>query len=147
MNLNNNFILLYDNFLSKKECSIFIKNFEKEKNNVKPYRNTFTLKIKNIELLKKLNFQFNIDKLLTPDNLEIVMWPTNSFMDSHYDKGDTLAFIIYLNDNYVGGETIVDKIKIVPKTGKIVLFSNGKLEHSVCKIEKGIRYTLIGWYI
>ena len=147
MNLNNNLIILYDNFLLKEKCNEYIEMFNNAKNNVKPYRYTFTLKINDTNLLNKLKFEFNIDKLLTPDNLEIVKWPENSFMELHYDNNDSLAFIIYLNDDYIGGETIVDKIKIVPKTGKIIIFSNGKLEHCVKKIEKGNRYTLIGWYV
>jgi hypothetical protein len=147
MNLNNNLILLYDNFLLKEECDKYINVFNKEKDKIKQHRDTFTLKIKDVALLNKLKLEFNIDKLLTPDNLEIVMWPKNSFMDLHYDNKDTLAFIIYLNEDYIGGETIVDKKKIEPKTGRVVIFSNGRLEHSVNKIEEGIRYTLIGWYV
>ena len=150
MNLNNNLILLYDNFLSKEECNKYIDIFNNEKNKVKQYRDTFTLTINDIDLLNKLKYEFNIDKLLTPDLLQIVMWPKNSFMNSHYDstaKGkDLLAFIIYLNEDYSGGETIIDKKKIEPKTGRVVIFSNGRLEHSVNKIKKGNRYTLIGWY-
>ena len=147
MNLNNNLILLYDNFLSKEECDKYVSVFKKEKDKIKQYRDTFTLKIQDVVLLNKLKFEFNINKLMTPDNLEIVMWPKDSFMNLHCDNKDTLAFIIYLNEDYVGGETIVDKKKIEPKTGRVVIFSNGRLEHSVNKIEEGTRYTLIGWYV
>ena len=147
MNLNNNLILLYDNFLLKEDCDKYINVFKKEKDKIKQYRDTFTLKIKDVALLNKLKSEFNIDKLLTPDNLEIVMWPKNSFMDLHYDNKDTLAFIIYLNEDYIGGETIIDKKTIEPKTGRVVIFSNGRLEHSVNKIQEGTRYTLIGWYV
>ena len=147
MNLNNNLILLYDNFLSKEQCNKYIDLFNNEKNKVKQYRNTFTLQIKDPTLLNKLKLEFKMDKLLTPDNLEIVKWPKDSFMKLHYDEKDLLAFIIYLNDDYIGGETIVDKIKVIPKTGKVIIFSNGRLEHCVNKIEEGTRYTLIGWYV
>ena len=147
MNLNNNLILLYDNFLSKEECANYVSFFKKEKDKIKQHRDTFTLNIIDVVLLNKLKFEFNIDKLMTPDNLQIVMWPKDSFMDLHYDHGDTLAFIIYLNEDYLGGETIVDKKKIEPKTGRVIIFSNGRLEHSVNKIEEGTRYTLIGWYV
>jgi hypothetical protein len=136
---------MYDNFLSKEECIKYIDIF----NSGKPeqYRDTFILKIKDNLLLDHLKDEFKIDKLQTPDNLEIVQWPENSFMDPHYDKGDTLAFIINLNDDYVGGETIIDGLKVVPKIGRVVIFSNGRLKHSVNKVEKGNRYTLIGWYV
>ena len=145
MNLDNNLILMYDNFLSKEECNNYINIF----NNSKPekYRDTFILKIKDNLLLDHLKHEFKIDKLQTPDNLEIVQWPENSFMEPHYDKGDTLAFIVNLNDDYVGGETIIDGLNVTPKIGKVVIFSNGRLKHSVNKVEKGTRFTLIGWYI
>ena len=74
------------------------------------------------------------------------MWPKNSFMPLHYDTGDLLAFIIYLNDNFVGGETVINKKQIEPKTGRMIIFSNGRLEHCVNNIQEGTRYTLIGWY-
>ena len=147
MNLNNNLILLYDNFLLKEDCDKYINVFKKEKDKIKQYRDTFTLKIKDVALLNKLKSEFNINNFITPHNLEIVMWPKNSFMGLHYDTGDLLAFIIYLNDNFVGGETVIDKKQIEPKTGRVVIFSNGRLEHSVNKIEEGTRYTLIGWYV
>jgi hypothetical protein len=147
MDLNNNLILLYDNFLSKEECNKYINIFNNEKNKVEQYRDTFILKIKDTILLNKLKSEFNIDKLLTPKNLEIVKWPKDSFMKLHYDDKALLAFIIYLNDDYIGGETVVDKIKVIPKTGKVIIFSNGKLEHCVNKIEEGTRYTLIGWSV
>lgn len=145
MNLDNNLILIYDNFLSKEECNKYINTFNSSK--PEQYRDTFILKIKDNLLLDYLKDEFKIDKLQTPDNLEIVQWPENSFMDPHYDKGDTLAFIVNLNDDYIGGETIIDGLKVVPKIGRVVIFSNGRLKHSVNKVEKGNRYTLIGWYI
>jgi hypothetical protein len=147
MNLDNNLILLYDNFLTKEECNKYINAFEKEKDKSKQFRDTFTIKIKDDSLLNKLKTEFNISKFITPHNLEIVMWPKNSFMGLHYDTGDLLAFIIYLNDNFVGGETVIDKKQIEPKTGRVIIFSNGRLEHSVNKIQEGTRYTLIGWYV
>ena len=139
---------MYDNFLSTNESNNYINVFNNNRDKIISYRNTFTLKINDDFLLDKLKFEFKIDKLQQPpDNLEIVQWPTESFMNPHYDKGDSLAFIIYLNDNYIGGETMVDKIKVTPKAGKIIIFSNSRLEHCVNKIEEGIRYTLAGWYV
>ena len=146
MKLNNNLILIYDNFLSIEECNNYINYFNNNKNKINKYRDTFVLKMNDVLLLNKLKDEFKIDKLQNPDNLEIVQWPKDSFMRLHYDTGDSLAFIIYLNEDYRGGETIIDNLKIKPKIGKIVIFSNGQLEHKVNKIKEGTRYTLIGWY-
>ena len=78
--------------------------------------------------------------------MEIVKWPTGSKMTLHRDEGDTFSWIIYLNDDFEGGETVIDGIKIQPKIGRLVLFSNGFYEHEVKEITKGTRYTLIAWY-
>jgi hypothetical protein len=145
MKLNNNLILSYESFLTVEECNSYINYFNND-DKIKKYRDTFTLGINDTLLLNKLKDVFKIDKLQNPDNLEIVQWPKDSFMGPHYDTGDSLAFIIYLNENYKGGETVIENLKIKPRTGKIVIFSNGKLEHEVNKIEEGTRYTLIGWY-
>ncbi len=146
MNISNNLILIYENFLSNQECNNYINYFLSNKDKIKQYRNTFILKLFDPNLLNKLVNNFSIKKLNNPDNLEIVRWPENSFMDFHYDKGDDLSFIIYLNEDFLGGETIINDLNVKPKIGKIVIFSNGKLLHKVNKIDKGDRYTLIGWY-
>lgn len=52
-----------------------------------------------------------------------------------------LTGIIYLNDNFVGGETkILDKIYI-PQKGQYTIFPH-ELEHAGMKINKGVKYAL-----
>ena len=68
-------------------------------------------------------------------------------MDNHYDEGDDVAFILYLNDDYEGGHTVIEnETTIVPKKGRILVFSNGKLLHKVTTIKQGTRYVLAGWF-
>ena len=124
--MNRTFIRI-DNFLSKEECNKLIEKFKQSKDSVLKYRNTFTLKIK-------------------PDNCEIVMWPVDSYMKIHIDNGDKFSFFLYLNDDFEGGETVVEDITVKPKQGRIIIFSNGVMYHEVKQIKKNNRFMLAGWY-
>jgi predicted 2-oxoglutarate/Fe(II)-dependent dioxygenase YbiX len=68
-------------------------------------------------------------------------------MDNHIDEGDTLAFILYLNDDFEGGETVFENETIIkPKKGRLLVFSNGIFLHKVNLITKGERYVIAGWF-
>ena len=133
-----------DNFLQKEYCNNLITTFETS--NSSPYRDTFIVKYKDSKILNKVCKTFYNYNLEYPDNMEIVKWPTDSKMSLHYDVGDRFAFIIYLNDNFKGGETVIDDVTISPKIGRFVLFSNDIYKHEVKQITDGTRYTLIAWY-
>jgi hypothetical protein len=89
-------------------------------------------------------------KLIRPNqylkNIELIFWPVGESHDWH---DDTIYYdyttITYLNDNYKGGETTVEKYKIKPKTGKICLFSSTK-KHKVDILEEGYLYVILSWY-
>ena len=49
--------------------------------------------------------------------------------------------MIYLNDNYEGGETTFTSLKIEPKQGTALLFFND-LEHEGSSVKQGIKYVL-----
>lgn len=148
-------IIRYDNFLSDENCSSLIKIFKSNNYKKHPYRDTFVLPVaflKNEDLsitnaiLKKLNNKFKLHDFEKPVNYEIVQWPENSFMKPHVDPGDTYGFILYLNDDYEGGSTLITDLEIKPKTGRLVLFTNGKMIHEVKQVTQGIRYTAVGWF-
>ena len=52
-----------------------------------------------------------------------------------------LTFILYLNDGYEGGETIVSGITIAPETGKVLVFEQQLLHESV-ELRRGRKYVL-----
>tara|TARA_R100001129_G_scaffold44037_1_gene30260 strand:- start:106 stop:546 length:441 start_codon:yes stop_codon:yes gene_type:complete len=145
--MSDKIIFRIDNFLNSKECNYVIKDFNDNFEQTKIYRNTRILRVMYKPVCDKLNSLFKFYNFSNPYNMEIVLWDKKSKMDFHLDKvGNKFAFIIYLNDEYNGGETIIDNIKIKPKTGRIVLFSNGFYLHKVNEIKNKKRYTLIGWY-
>lgn len=51
------------------------------------------------------------------------------------------TFMIYLNDNYEGGETIFDNLIIQPKQGMALIFLHD-LEHEGSPVKQGTKYVL-----
>lgn len=51
------------------------------------------------------------------------------------------TFLIYLNDNYEGGETTFNQLSVKPKQGTALLFLHD-LEHEGSTVKKGIKYVL-----
>ena len=88
-----------------------------------------------------------IDQSSFINYFEVVKWKQGLKMEKHFDFDFHLwTSVIYLNDDYEGGETIVDEKKIIPLKGKIVTFKGSSLLHGVNKILKGDRYTVPVWY-
>lgn len=52
-----------------------------------------------------------------------------------------LTLMLYLNDGYEGGETIISGIKVIPETGKILAFRHQLLHESV-EIRSGRKYVM-----
>jgi hypothetical protein len=153
--------LMYENFLTKNQCDNVIDVYQKNENKSFQYRDTFPLILTELDwqenqlLVNITNSVVNLCKKITEkqfslDGAQIVRWPKGSFQDEHYDTGDFLASIIYLNDNYLGGKTcfmIDDVVKITPQIGKCIIFSNSKYLHWVEKVQKNTRYTLAYWFV
>ena len=158
-------IYKYKKFLKSKECEYFISKHSQFFNptndqrtffhrqtqvmNVFPYSNThtnFTYQAKKLNgrldsAIKKINNKVFVNYF------QIVKWLENSAQKIHLDfKNNYYKSIIYLNDNFEGGETIVNKVKIKPKKGLMILFSGNNIKHGVNTIKKGERYTIPCWY-
>lgn len=56
-------------------------------------------------------------------------------------KHSRITFMVYLNDNYAGGETLFEEIKITPRTGMALLFNHG-LKHEAKPVLEGCKYVL-----
>ena len=145
-------------FISLNHSNNLIEFYNKS-NNVSSFRDTFPLNISKTDnglvnsILSKVKdvAEDLVGKKLFLDNAEIVLWPEGSFMDMHFDhETDEIAVILYLNDDYIGGETEFiyqgEKKKINPEAGKALFFKGTDIDHGVSRIEKGSRYTLAVWY-
>ena len=85
------------------------------------------------------------------DYVGVVRWPIGTFMKPHVDDNnihnpDVFAAMLYLNENFSGGHTMFEEYDIIPKTGRLIVFSNSQLLHYVSKVEDNERFVLSFWY-
>ena len=85
------------------------------------------------------------------DSISAYDMPSNSFMHGNVRK---ISMSIILNDNFEGGAFEFasynkEKCVITPidaKAGDIIFFPSG-MEHRVAPVTKGVRYTLVNWFV
>jgi hypothetical protein len=64
-------------------------------------------------------------------------------VNNFHDHIDPWSFIIFLNENFIGGEVVFKKKEFKPKKGDMIYFS-GEEGHKVNNCI-GDRYTLVGF--
>jgi len=160
------FLHIKDNFIDVNTCSYLIelhKNAELETKRFHPV-DAGELEIlpflpKTDETVdkvvnQKIDYVKNsIGKDLEIYNVEIVKWKPDMFMAPHFDITKTkikykVATVLYLNDEYFGGNTYIkDDVQIKPITGRCIFFDGLGYEHGVSKVFDKDRYTLISWFV
>jgi Rps23 Pro-64 3,4-dihydroxylase Tpa1-like proline 4-hydroxylase len=89
------------------------------------------------------------------DAISVLKYEKSGFLPEHIDQGISsrvLSVLVYLNDDYDGGEITFanigeNGITIKPEAGSVIFFpSNFVGVHSVAEITSGIRYALPNWY-
>ena len=106
------------------------------------------------KILRRISEQFPNLRL---SHGQIVEWTPGTFKKPHVDvdippKNSVGTGIIdwttvcYLNENFLGGQTLVDKRYIEPKKGRVVAFNSKILPHGVNMVDRDSRYTLIIWW-
>jgi Rps23 Pro-64 3,4-dihydroxylase Tpa1-like proline 4-hydroxylase len=157
---------LIENFLSEAECNNIISeqiSFNKSmvlveqkaiiETNIRDNEVSF---YNNSLIDKKI-----LDKIgsLKLEGLQLLKYSKGNKFTPHFDVAygefkRLFTIIIYLNDDFVGGETnfINAKIKIKPKKGSLLIWKNiknGKVDsnslHESLKVIKGIKYNLVNW--
>ena len=81
----------------------------------------------------------------------IVRWPIGTFMKPHFDSNNVhtpnkVAAMLYLNNDFEGGNLIFQDRVVKPEPGKLIIFENTKNLHYVDKVEDSERYALSFWY-
>ena len=76
-------------------------------------------------------------------------YDTNDNYDWHVDKGANqsliLSYILYLNDDFIGGNTLIytEKLKVRPKQGSILVFPCGlQTIHKSTRVTQGKKYII-----
>lgn len=158
-------ILIIDDYLTIQECDELVKIFD-----TTPFRttdtkiNTWTNRVKWPQYPEHLKKKISDDRLKLAekhfdmsfkiDNLNITLWSEGHEMRLHSDYGANFEFpqrdyasIIYLNDEYTGGNLVIPDLEITlsPKKGQLVTFRGSKYKHGVTRIETGRRLTSICW--
>ncbi len=153
-------IHLEDEFLSEQDCQYFIEYFCSHEKDMRYYRGNSTFILNGLPIYKDdkvMNTTVNrvteicksFESNIRLDNLQLVRWPVGSSMAPHYDRNDTFAAMVYLNNDFVGGETSFDhpyQMNVKPDIGKLIIFSNSRYRHYVSNVKKGTRYTFAFWY-
>jgi predicted 2-oxoglutarate/Fe(II)-dependent dioxygenase YbiX len=83
----------------------------------------------------------------------LLKYNVGEYFGSHYDCHSTnkrsIAVLIYLNDDYEGGELefVHFNLKIKPKAGTVILFPpNYPYRHVANAVTKGEKYAAVTWY-
>ena len=160
-------IQAYDKFLTTDECNSLIDFYKNNKDQSFMFgheglcprwplpilgENSITKDTEEFKFLQnKLNEKGMYVNNSVIDYGQIVRWPIGSKQNPHYDIAwdyTTLASIIYLNDNFIGGETyFTDGIIFSPRQGRLILFDGQYFEHGVHDVHTHARYVVAAWYI
>jgi Rps23 Pro-64 3,4-dihydroxylase Tpa1-like proline 4-hydroxylase len=106
-----------------------------------------------LDEVKKAYGYDNIEKKNT-DRLNIARWDKGTKLKLHVDDlgyvtDNHLPTLIYLNDDYEGGELsfATHDVTIKPKVGDLIIFpGNMHYAHEVKEVLSGVRYTLPIWF-
>jgi Rps23 Pro-64 3,4-dihydroxylase Tpa1-like proline 4-hydroxylase len=86
------------------------------------------------------------------ESIHLLKYEPGGHLPAHQDQGVSsrvLSSVMYLNDNYEGGEIEFKQsgVKIKPEAGSIIFFpSNFLYVHEVYPITSGSRYSMPHWY-
>lgn len=103
---------------------------------------------------------YSLREPLFADTMQLVRWPQGMHMKPHADNANPggephrmpwrrFASILYLNDDYQGGELYLTALNRIvrPKCGRFVAFTGGfHHEHAVLNVKAGTRYTMPAFF-
>ena len=140
-------ISVYKNFLTDSESHELITHYNSNLNNEMITKNKI-YSFRGVDIPEKNYYNYKISKklnLINPQILRIQLIDssiqTNEYMHSHRMPW---SYVIFLNDNFDGGNLIFENIEIKPEKNKLIVFS-GNLKHRVDNVKNGNRYTFVSF--
>ena len=158
--LESNGIYSKESFLDKDECDFLIRNWVAENpDDTSQWQNRICWSAldSNKGVIEERIVQFARQETglnLSIMDTNIVKWNEGDEMIVHDDLGEYKEFpnrhfaaIVYLNNDYEGGELMFPEINMGIKAhaGELIVFRGGSLMHNVNKVISGTRYTLASW--
>jgi predicted 2-oxoglutarate/Fe(II)-dependent dioxygenase YbiX len=172
------YVFKFDNILNLKECSYiedYVKNYIPSYNNINKFLKPWDDKqnipyslVKDDTIKIIMNcFRFLTSQFIShlynqftyPQFTDLVLWQKGRSFDYHIDnqspgfENRSFFSVLYINDNYKGGETIIkgyngspDYISQPKKGSSVVFTSDEKCMYKVNEIIEGDRITLISWF-
>ena len=96
--------------------------------------------------------RYNINEMFYHEGYNLLRYKTGQEYKAHYDGGTSIgraiSALMYLNDDYEGGELefVNFGIKIKPRAGMMILFpSNYAYSHISHPVISGTKYALVTW--
>lgn len=87
------------------------------------------------------------------EGFQVLKYEKGHFYKLHIDFGDNskrvISILVYLNDNYKGGETYFPRqnVKVKGNQGDVLVFpSNYCYPHSAEEILEGVKYSVVTWF-
>ena len=107
-------------------------------------------------VIKKYSNKFSLFSVQHTTDFRINRYPVGGFMSSHVDNihhshGQQYGYpqvsaLLYLNDNYEGGEFYVAGKLFEPERGAGIIFpSNFMFPHEAKTVTKGMRWSVVTW--
>jgi phenylpyruvate tautomerase PptA (4-oxalocrotonate tautomerase family) len=143
-------ILVFKNFLNKKECNKYIKKVPKVSKGTSSWdkRTSDITKDPIVEKVTKfLKKQTGLDLKIEEAQTQNWNVGSKSRLHIHYRRPDNCyTSSLYLNDDFEGGEFFtVDEI-MKPSAGTLTFFNGQKIWHGVKEVFKKDRKTIIFWW-
>jgi predicted 2-oxoglutarate/Fe(II)-dependent dioxygenase YbiX len=137
---------------SARQCDILFLTAGAQNNSILKTLDTYVLNV-----FKKVmnSYQEENHVLITADEgFQILKYHEGGFYKVHVDGGENFLYrkvsgILYINDDYDGGELEFTKfnLKIKPKKNSILLFpSNYAYEHIAHTVTKGEKICIVSWF-
>jgi hypothetical protein len=134
-----------DNFLNNEEIHYFIDVFRNKQMGTGGFRNDNLYRYYYVDLMNKNLGVKKFSKFkFSKFRVQMVNETINQIEIPHAHK-DPWSFVIFLNEDFIGGEIVFDNVSYTPKTGDMLYFSGDEF-HKVNNCV-GDRYTLIGFML
>jgi hypothetical protein len=135
-------IEIYSNFFTNKESDELLSYYNMHRHEF-PYLSMYGISTISIKDMVDTFLFNNKLKVRNPTKFKIQSYipsiNTNDKMHTHFQSWTS---IVFLNDDFEGGELIIDNCIIKPKKNQLILFT-GNLPHVVAPVIDGERFTLV----